>query len=156
VQFDPRVFSDLNLVVFLDDRHGRWEVYCAAPLVITSLSLNASGSELTVSWSSLPGNQYVLQTGNEPGSLADATGSIISQGLTTQHTLSVDPAAPALFCRVRLIEDGAGLSQPLQSSEKHPARSGLIALARALLPRPAPRRRGTVEPAGLDRDRSSE
>jgi len=102
-QVTPRISGDL--VAFLDSRHGHTEIYCAAPLAITSVAYDAQTSELVVSWTSLPGKHYVVQSGNLPGTLTDATGPVPSQGLSTTHRLAVESGAVTAFCRIKLLAD---------------------------------------------------
>ena len=102
-QYAPKVFE--KLVVFIDWRHGHGEVYCATPLEITSVAFDQTTSTVHLSWRSLPGKQYQVQTGPAPGQFTETFGPVTSAGLSTDWETVIAPSPGALFCRVKLFAD---------------------------------------------------
>ena len=102
-QWKPKVFE--KLVVFVDYRHGQSEIYCATPLEITSVAFDQITSTVHLTWRSLPGLQYQVQTGLTPGQYTQTFGPVSSEGLSTDWETVVAPPPGAFFCRVKLMED---------------------------------------------------
>lgn len=71
---------------------------------VTSLTMNAEGDQLEVTWASEPSASYTLETSTDmtPGSWTEIETGIPSQGTSTTHSVAVT-SSPRLF--VRVVED---------------------------------------------------
>jgi len=102
-QYSPKVFG--KLVAFIDNRNNHSAIYCATPLRIKSVAFDETTSTLHLSWYSLPGKQYQVHTGPAVDQLTTVFGPIPSAGLSTLWQTVIAPDTPALFCRVKLLEN---------------------------------------------------